>query len=87
MGVTGHTNQCGWLRLSALFRSRSSSLAVPLSFNENWSILFSFSFYFGMKTLTYQTQAAGVVGQGSGRQKWDVSHFFLFIPLFSHRVM
>ena len=30
---------------------------------------------FGMKTLIYQTQAAGVVGRGSGRQKWDVSHF------------
>ena len=42
---------------------------------------------FGMKTLIYQTQAAGVVGRGSGRQKWDVSHFFLPIPLFSHRVM
>ena len=39
-------------------------------------------FHFGMKTLIYQTQAAGVVGRGSGRQKWDVSHFFSSYPTF-----
>ena len=44
-----------------------------------------FCFNFGMKTFIYQTQATGVVGRGSGRQKWDVSHYFLPIPLFSHR--
>ena len=42
----GHTKQCGWLRLSALVQSWSSRLAVPLSFNDNLSILFSFLFFF-----------------------------------------
>ena len=34
-GVSGHTKQCGWLRLSALVQSWSSCLAVPLPFNDN----------------------------------------------------
>ena len=42
----------------------------------------------GMKVLFYQTQAAEVVGRGSGPQKWVVfSYFLLPIPLFSHQVM
>ena len=50
-------------------------------------LVFFLLLHFCMTTLIYQTQATGVVGRGSGRQKWDVSHFFLLIPLFSHRVM
>ena len=48
--------------------------------------LFSVSFFlnFCTKTLIYQTQAAGLVGQGSGWQKLDVFHFFssysTFVP-------
>ena len=86
--VSGYTKQCGWLRLSALVQSLSCRLAGPLSFNDNLSIIFfSLFFHFGMKTLIYQTQVAGVVGRGSGWKKCDVFHFFLPIPLFSHRVM
>ena len=81
--MSEHTKQCGWLRLSAVVQSLSFCLAVPLSFNDNWSIIFSsLFFHFGMKTLIYQTQAAGVVGRGSGRQKWDVSNFFSSYPTF-----
>ena len=39
-------------------------------------------FHFGMKILIYQTQAAGVVGRGSGWQKWEVSHFSSSYPTF-----
>ena len=41
-----------------------------------------FFFHFGMKILIYQTQAAGVVGRGLRRQKWDVSHIFSYYPTF-----
>ena len=82
-GVSGHTKQRGWLRLSDLVQTWSSCPAVPLSFNDNWYILcFFLLLHFGMKTLIYQTQATGVVGRVSGRQKWDGSYFF-FLSHFS----
>ena len=49
-------------------------LGNPLSFNDKCLILRYIIFHLGMKTLIYQTLAAGVVGRGSGWQKWDVSH-------------
>ena len=60
---------------------------IPLSFNGTRSILCLIFFPFGMKTLIYQTQAAGVVGRGSGQKKWDVSQICSSYFTFSHRDM
>ena len=40
MELSGHTKQCGCLRLSSLVQSWSSPLAVPLSFNLNFDFFF-----------------------------------------------
>ena len=84
-GVSGHTNQCGWLRLSALFWSWSSSLAVPLSFNENWSILcflfvFNFKFWYENINISNTSRRGGWTGLGTA--KVGCFPLFSFYPTF-----
>ena len=60
-----------------------SSFTYLRSAKARFPLVYSFPFFdFGMKTLIYQTQAAGVVGRGSGLQKWEVSYFFSSYPTF-----
>ena len=91
-GVSRHTKQCGWLRYSALIQRWSSRPAVPLSFNDNWSIFCCFLFLFvflqfGMKTLIYQTQTPGELDGAWDGKSGMFPTFFLPLPLFSQRVL
>ena len=69
-GVTGHTTQCGWLCLSALVQSLSSRLAVPLSFNDNWYIIFFslfFSFWYENINISNTSRRGGWTGLGMAK--------------------
>ena len=69
--VSGHTKQCGWLRLFALVQSWSSRPAVPLSFNDNWSILCfvvqNVSFWYENINISNTSRRGGWTGLGMAK--------------------
>ena len=71
-GASGHTKQCGWLRLSALVQSWSSRLAV--SFNDNRFILF-FKFWYENINVSNTSRRGGWTGLGTAKVGFFLSHF------------